>query len=95
MYVVTARWVAKPGEEERIVEILATLTPLTRAEPGCRMYLAHRSLDDPRTFFLYEQYDDEAAFAAHAESDHVRRHVVGDAVPRLEVRERVFYELLD
>lgn len=95
MLVVTAKWVAKPGEEVHIVEILATLTPLTRAEPGCRMYLAHRALEDPRTFFLYEQYDDAAAFAAHAASDHFQRHVLGDAVARLEARERSLYEILD
>ena len=95
MYVVTAKWLAKPGEEENIVEILATMTPLTRAEPGCRMYIAHRSLEDPRIFFLYEQYDDEAAFKAHADADYFKQHVLGDAVPRLEARERAFYEILD
>ena len=29
------------------------------------MYLAHRSTTDPRRFFLYEQYDDQAALDAH------------------------------
>jgi quinol monooxygenase YgiN len=95
MYVVTAKWLANPGEEENIVAILATMTPLTRAEPGCRLYLAHRSLEDPRVFFLYEQYDDEAAFKAHADADYFKQHVLGDAVPRLEARERAFYEILD
>ena len=56
---------------------------------------AHRSPDDPRLFFIYEQYDDEAAFQAHAQTDHVERHVRGDAVARLELRERAIFTTLD
>lgn len=93
-YVVAATWRAREGEEERIHEILEAITPLCRAEPGCRLYRAHRSTEDPRRFFIYEEYDDEAAFQAHAESEHVELYVRGDAVPRLELRERAFYEPL-
>lgn len=92
---VTATWRTKEGEEERIRELLEILTPLCRAEPGCRMYQAHRSADDPRLFFIYEQYDDEAAFEAHARTDHVERYVRGDAVARLEVRERAIFGTLE
>lgn len=59
------------------------------------MFIAHRSIDDPRTFFLYEQYDDEAAFKAHTETQHFQEHVLGNAVPRLERRERAFYTMMD
>ena len=94
-YVVTALWGAKSGEEEAVGRILETLAPLCLAEPGCRQFTIHRSTEDPRLFFLYEQYDDEAAFEAHAASAHVERYVRGDAVPRLERRERSFYVTLD
>lgn len=93
-YVVAATWRAREGEEERIREILELLTPLCRAEPGCRLYQAHRSTEDPRLFFIYEQYDDEAAFEEHAATEHVERYVRGEAVALLEVRERAFYGLL-
>jgi quinol monooxygenase YgiN len=94
-YAVAATWRARAGEEDRIRELLKILTPLCRAEPGCRQYQAHRSTQDPRLFFIYEQYDDEAAFDAHARTDHVERYVLGDAVPRLERRERAFYDPID
>lgn len=94
-YVVTATWRAREGEEERVREILQLLTPLCRAEPGCRQYQAHRSAEDPRLFFIYEQYDDEAAFEAHAQTDHVERHVRGDAAQRLELRERAIFTTLE
>lgn len=92
MYVVVAKWVAKPGEEDNVLRILETMTPLTRAEPGCRVYVAHRSLEEPRTFLLYEQYDDEEAFKAHGATEHFKVHVLRDAVPRLETRERALYQ---
>ena len=58
-------YVIKPGHEKEAAELFRTLTQHTRAEPGCRMYLAHRSTTDPRRFFLYEQYADQAALDAH------------------------------
>ena len=94
-YAIAATWRAKEGEEERIREILEAVAPASRAEPGCRLYQAHRSADDPRDFFIYEQYDDEAAFEAHAQTDHVERHVRGDAAPRLELRERAIFMTLE
>ncbi len=94
-YVLAVTWRAKPGEEDRIREILETIAPLCRAEPACRVYQAHRSVDDPALFFIYEQYDDEAGFHAHTETEHVRRLVLGDAVERLASRERAVFETLD
>lgn len=94
-YTLAVTWRAKAGEEERVRAILEAITPLCRAEPACRAYVAHRSVDDPALFFIYEQYDDEAGFRAHAETEHVRRLVLGDAADRLESRERAVYETLD
>ena len=61
MICVAVTYVIKTGHENEAVALLAKLTEATRSEPGCRMYLAHRSTTDPRRFFLYEQYDDPAA----------------------------------
>lgn len=94
-YVVAATWRAREGEEERISEILARVAPMIREEPACRLYQAHRSTEDPRVFFLYEQYDDEAGFEAHARTEHVERYVRGEAIPLLEHRERAFYVTMD
>jgi quinol monooxygenase YgiN len=91
-YVVLARWVAMPGEEQAVAAAIDKLIEPSRAEPGNLMYQAHRDPADPRVFLLYEQYADEAAYRAHGESPHFQRHGFGDAVPRLETRERSFYE---
>jgi len=94
-YVVAATYRARDGEEERIREILELMAAPSRAETACRFYQAHRSPEDPRVFFLYEQYDDEAGYQAHMASEHFERHIRGEAIPRLENRERAFYVTLD
>jgi len=94
-YVVAATWRAREGEEDAIVRILEAVVPLARGEPACRLFQAHRSADNPREFFLYEQYDDEAGFQAHLATDAFQTHVLDDAVPRLEHRARVFYITMD
>jgi (4S)-4-hydroxy-5-phosphonooxypentane-2,3-dione isomerase len=89
--VLIATWVAEPGHEDDIARIIATMTPLSPAEPGCEAYQAHRSVDDPRTFLLYERYADEAAAEAHRTSEHFKTHVEGEALDMLERRDRAFY----
>jgi quinol monooxygenase YgiN len=90
-YVVLARWVAKPGEEAAVAAAIDALIEPSRAEPGNLMYHAHRDPSDPRVFLLYEQYVDQDGYRAHGESEHFTRHGRGDALPRLESRERSFY----
>ena len=94
-YVVCAKWRAKEGKADRLLEVIEEMTPPSRAEPGNRFYQAQRSAEDPNLFFLYEQYADEAAYQAHVDSEHFKEWGFGDAIPRLEARERTFYETWD
>jgi quinol monooxygenase YgiN len=93
-YVVAATWTAKEGQEDTIAEVIRVMTPLSREEPGCLFYQAQRSVDNPRVFFLYEQYVDQAGYEAHMATPHFEKHVRGVAIPNLESRERTFYETL-
>jgi quinol monooxygenase YgiN len=40
-------------------------------------------------FFLYELFADDAAFAAHQQTEHFKTLVLGQALPKLARRERV------
>ena len=93
-FVVAALWKAQPGKAEIVAQVIETMTPLSRQEPGCLYYQAQRSLDDPNLFFLYEQYTDRAAYEAHMATPHFEEHVRGKAIPNLESRERSFYQTL-
>jgi quinol monooxygenase YgiN len=94
-YVVCAKWTAKEGEEDRLAQICEEMTEPSRAEPGNLYYQANRSTENPRLFFLYEQYEDEAGYQAHMDTEHFTRLVKNEAIPNiLEAREREFYETL-
>jgi quinol monooxygenase YgiN len=95
MICVAVTYVVKPGHEEEALELFRTLTPHTRAEPGCVMYLAHRSTTDPRRFFLYEQYVDQAAVDAHRATPHFERYVTEGLFRIIESRSPELYEPLE
>jgi quinol monooxygenase YgiN len=95
-YVVSAKWRAKEGKEDRLLAVIREMTPPSRAEPGNLFYQAQRSVEDPRLFYLYEQYVDEAGYQAHQDSEHFTRLVKEEAIPGLlEDRERAFYQTID
>ncbi len=94
-YVITAKWTAKEGEEDAVLAAVTELAGASRAEAGCLLYAPNRDPENPRVFFFYEQYADEAAYKEHADSEHFQRLAFGDAIPRLETRERAIYETLD
>ncbi len=89
---ISAVWRAREGEVGRVEGIVERIGEASRREPGNLLWQAHRSPDDERLFWIYEQYADEAAAQAHSESEHFRRLVLEEAVPLLESRERSYFE---
>jgi autoinducer 2-degrading protein len=91
-YVVSVTWTAKPGEEDAVAAALERLREPTHAEAGVQEWIPHRDPNEPTVFYIYERYDDEAAYTAHTETEHFKRDGLGDAIPRLTERARAFYE---
>ncbi len=95
-YVLNVRMTAREGEEDRAAELIGQLAAATRQEPGNIQWVGHRSVDNPRTFMIYEQYRDEAAFKEHGETEHFKAIGLEQLFPLMEgERERNFYETLD
>ncbi len=94
MICLAVTYLMKPGTEDEVVERLKKLTDATRLEPGCRFYLTHRSTTEPRQFFLYEQYDDQAALDFHRATPHFAEHVIGGLMIHAETRSPAFYNPL-
>ncbi len=65
MVVLAVTWMAKIGRESEVAAIFEKLSAESRKEPGCLMYQVHKHKTDPRRFFIYEQYKDDAALEAH------------------------------
>lgn len=72
-YVVVAEFRVKPGAEERFTEVLDQHARNSRTgEPGCLAFDVCQHPEDPAHFLLYEVYRDEAAYAAHRETESYR-----------------------
>ena len=91
---VTALWEARGGEADTVADILTRFAPQARQEPGVRLFLVHRALENPAQFLFYELFEDAAAFEAHQRTAHFKALILGEGVPRLSRRERVQYAVL-
>jgi quinol monooxygenase YgiN len=91
---VTARWEARDGEADAVADVLARFAPQARQEPGVKLFLVHRAVENPAQFLFYELFEDAAAFDAHQKTAHFKALILGEGVPRLKRRERVQYRVL-
>ena len=72
-FVVTVVFVAKPEFRAQFREAMIENAQASRTrEPGCRQFDVCESADGSQ-IFLYEVYDDEAAFKSHLATDHFLR----------------------
>jgi quinol monooxygenase YgiN len=95
MVVLAVTWVANPGEEAEVATIFSKLEQASRQEPGCLMYVVHRHRTDHTRFFIYEQYEDDAALEAHRRSPHFQEYAVKALSDIGERREGELYFPLD
>ena len=85
MVVLAVTWMAKVGHEAEVTALFEKLTEQSRKEPGCAMYQGHRHKTEPRRFFIYEQYKDDAALEAHRAAAHFLQHAKKE-LPRVADR---------
>ncbi len=74
MYVVTVHFQVKPEHREAFDDLMReqARNSLTR-EPGCHRFDVCQPESDASAVFLYEIYDDRAAFDLHLDSEHFRQ----------------------
>ena len=70
---IVARFHARPGMENAVAEALLEVAAASREEPGCISLHDFQSIRDPRLFFVYSHWKDEAAFELHAQLPHTVR----------------------
>lgn len=95
MICLAVTYIVKPGEEERAIEYLNSLSAATRQEAGNIMFVAHRSPSNPRQFFLYEQYTDQEAFDSHRRQPHFIRYAIDGLYTIIESRVAEIYSPLE
>jgi quinol monooxygenase YgiN len=72
MIFITAKFRVRDEHADRWPEIAEEFTQATRAEPGCLWFDWSRSVERPDEYVLIEAFRDDAAGAAHVQSDHFK-----------------------
>jgi quinol monooxygenase YgiN len=91
MICVAVTYMIQPGHEAEAIELFKKLTEHTRTEPGNHFYQAHRSLGEPRRFFIYEQYTDQAALDAHRGASYFAQYATNGLFKIIESRSPELY----
>ena len=65
-----AEFTAKPGSESQVETLISGLAEQVRREPGNTEFTVFRERDNPRKFFVFEQYLDQASFDAHISAEY-------------------------
>jgi len=73
MFVVIVFFEAKASHVDEFKEAISINAKASvENEPGCQLFDVSQDADDAASFFLYELYDDEAAFKAHVATPHFK-----------------------
>ena len=71
MYVIIVDFEIDPDQIGAFLPLMAeNAAASARDEPGCRQFDVCQDPDNPARMFLYEVYDDRAAFDAHLATPH-------------------------
>ncbi|MEP2716852.1 putative quinol monooxygenase [Pseudophaeobacter sp.] len=89
MYAVCVTFTIKPGQMEAFLPLMIENAQTSRAfEPGCQQFDICRA---GNVIFLYEIYDDRAAFEAHLATPHFQRFDA-DVADMVAEKQAQFYD---
>ena len=73
MIVIAGTIAVKPERREDAQQAALAMAEATRRESGCVSYAFYADLLDPGAFFLFEEWESDAALAAHFQTEHMAR----------------------
>ncbi|MBI1259747.1 MAG: hypothetical protein GC204_19950 [Chloroflexi bacterium] len=74
MLMVTGKFAISADDREQFLEFITALVPVERSVAGCLSFDVYEDVLTPNTFFLLEQWEDEAALDAYTETDAYAEH---------------------
>lgn len=88
-YVILVEYTFDEKDIDTAIELLSEMQALTlENEEGCMVYDLLLSEDDPTTIFIYESYENEAAFKVHTNSKYFKEIVPKKVTPLIR-KERI------
>lgn len=73
MIVIAGKIQVKPERRDEARKAALDMVEATRREAGCVSYAFYADLVEPATFFLFEEWESDAALAAHFQTEHMAR----------------------
>ena len=73
MIVIAGKIQVKPERRDEARKAALDMVEATRRESGCLSYAFYADLVEPATFFLFEEWESDAALAAHFQTEHMAR----------------------
>jgi quinol monooxygenase YgiN len=73
MIVIAGKIAVRPEGREDARRAALAMAEATRRESGCISYAFYADLADPGAFFLFEEWESDAALAAHFQTEHMAR----------------------
>ena len=73
MIVIAGKILVKPERRAEAQRAALAMAEATRREAGCISYAFYADLVEPGTFFIFEEWESDAALAAHFQSEHMAR----------------------
>jgi quinol monooxygenase YgiN len=68
-----AKIVAQDGKRDELIEAMGPLVDHVKAnEPGTLTYLMNKDASDENVIWMYEEYEDQEALAAHGQSEQMK-----------------------
>lgn len=89
MITISASFTISPAKRKDIIALCSEHSARSRAEPGCISHTIYSDCEDPARLFFHEEWQDEAAVAAHfavPESGEFVQRLTGLVGERPEIR---------
>lgn len=71
MIVIAGRIEIDPADRENALTAAKAMSTASETEAGCISYRFYGGLDDPGVFFIFEEWENEAALTAHFQTPHM------------------------
>jgi len=71
MLIVAGRIPVRPERRADAVAAAVKMMRATQAETGCRTYRFTTDVEDPNLFYIFEEWEDDAALTAHFQTPHM------------------------
>ena len=81
MIVIAGTISVKAETREEAVQAALVMQRATQQEEGCLAYRFHADLEDPNTFFLFEEWESQKHLDAHFKTEHMK--VFRSVIPKL------------